>query len=779
MKLFRNCAVDIVYDSSASTWNTSSLGGLVGYVSLNADVVYQVENVGAKLELIGGGGAFSYVGLFGDLGQWSSGGGFTIDQWYMQLLAKTTTFRYNVGGLMGDFYGSGSLNVGAGYLALEYPAGLEDSKDVRIVSGAGDFDVPNVFVDTTLLPEAIDATISFKRSTTELMFQEETFVGWDFVNLWMIAENVDYPRFIFMSGELPNILFVTYKKYFPAGDPNLIPQEFRGGTIRKYRVVDLEEYPTVKDITEEVELEFAPIEEAELPADEQVILDPITRTIRGMHAGILNLTMTYKGKKVKQEMEVYGPDYFELSESLQNPFVVNVPKKISAKAVYRDGFIEVLKDATKYWKEVNPDTFVIKKQTLKALQEGEHPIKISHLGITEEHLITVEALPLPELVNTVNTSATLYAVFQMPVEMAIDTYFSVRAFADEAKAEEIVTRTTIDHMDSFTQTIDGGGTWNLIAQNALSPSGKDSEMFCARLPVGPRNKVYLDFGVLTGEETEDIYAPVISISPPPGTYNHPVEVDISLDEPGYIFFGTDGVNADIPYESSGDLTLYDSCSLVIEAVDENGAISKAIVYDYVIDMIAPAVYADIASGVYFETQRVTLSASEPDVTIYYTTDGEMPTTDSSIYTMPVEITLGTTTLRAFAIDRAGNIGEVMEVTYTVKEMPAGGSFGKPVIITELDTVSVADHEGLYGSIYFRYDDFIIDAEYTVEVIEPAHTNGGVTIYDSNQAGIAGGQIGTTIKFTATTKNMFMYVDMGPTSWNPVKVKLSLVTGDTT
>ncbi len=56
--------------------------------------------------------------------------------------------------------------------------------------------------------------------------------------------------------------------------------------------------------------------------------------------------------------------------------------------------------------------------------------------------------------------------------------------------------------------------------------------------------------------------------------------------------------------------------------------------------------ADKPSGVYESTTRVSLSG---DGTIYYTLDGSRPTTDSAVYSEPIEIS-GVTTLRTFSLD---------------------------------------------------------------------------------------------------------------------------------
>ena len=81
------------------------------------------------------------------------------------------------------------------------------------------------------------------------------------------------------------------------------------------------------------------------------------------------------------------------------------------------------------------------------------------------------------------------------------------------------------------------------------------------------------------------------------------------------------------------------------------------------DTMPPTLSASPVAGTYSSSQSVTLTASEPS-TIYYTTDGSIPTISSSVYSSPISIAT-TTTLKFFAIDTAGNIGSMASQTYTI------------------------------------------------------------------------------------------------------------------
>ncbi len=87
------------------------------------------------------------------------------------------------------------------------------------------------------------------------------------------------------------------------------------------------------------------------------------------------------------------------------------------------------------------------------------------------------------------------------------------------------------------------------------------------------------------------------------------------------------------------------------------------------DITAPVPTSDLASGSYNTDQTVNLSAVDDldsNPKIYYTLDGSDPTTNSTLYTEPINLNSeGTTTLKFIAVDASGNISNVTERTYTI------------------------------------------------------------------------------------------------------------------
>ncbi|GFO59567.1 hypothetical protein GMST_18920 [Geomonas silvestris] len=88
----------------------------------------------------------------------------------------------------------------------------------------------------------------------------------------------------------------------------------------------------------------------------------------------------------------------------------------------------------------------------------------------------------------------------------------------------------------------------------------------------------------------------------------------------------------------------------------------------VTDTTAPVSSTTVAAGTYAGSVTVGLTANEP-ATIYYTTDGSIPTTASTIYTAPIVLAssaAATLTVKFFAVDKAGNVETtVKSASYTI------------------------------------------------------------------------------------------------------------------
>jgi len=138
-------------------------------------------------------------------------------------------------------------------------------------------------------------------------------------------------------------------------------------------------------------------------------------------------------------------------------------------------------------------------------------------------------------------------------------------------------------------------------------------------------------------------------SPKAGTYNTSQNVTISDATVGAtIHYTTDGstpTTGSSPY--TGPIAVAASETLKAIAVatgDKNSAVATA---DYVLTVATPRF--SLPAGVYNSAKKVTITDKTPNATIFYTTDGSVPTTSSTQYTAPFVVG-STETLRAIATE---------------------------------------------------------------------------------------------------------------------------------
>lgn len=122
------------------------------------------------------------------------------------------------------------------------------------------------------------------------------------------------------------------------------------------------------------------------------------------------------------------------------------------------------------------------------------------------------------------------------------------------------------------------------------------------------------------------------------------------------------------------------------------------------DYIVESPVIDKKSGTYDEFFDVTLSAEGKKLTIYYTLDGSVPTSDSEEYEEPIAIDKqGKTTLTAVCIDEQGRLSEPVTARYVIalenpdtpRVTPDGGTF------TYATTVRVSVPKGI--TVYYTWD----------------------------------------------------------------------------
>ncbi|GAA2175757.1 hypothetical protein GCM10009784_19440 [Arthrobacter parietis] len=185
--------------------------------------------------------------------------------------------------------------------------------------------------------------------------------------------------------------------------------------------------------------------------------------------------------------------------------------------------------------------------------------------------------------------------------------------------------------------------------------------------IGTRTTDFVVQGKTVGATPPE--APAVAASIAGGAFNTPQTVTLT-STPGDlpIFFTTDGT----PPEPDGNLytgPITINADTVLQFIAVNQGVASSIVTEtYTIDTVAPELTTTTPGGTFTAATTATLAASE-GAAIRFTTDGTEPTVASTLYTAPIAIAQ-TTTLRAIAVDAAGNISPLGQWVFTINT-PAG------------------------------------------------------------------------------------------------------------
>jgi len=163
-----------------------------------------------------------------------------------------------------------------------------------------------------------------------------------------------------------------------------------------------------------------------------------------------------------------------------------------------------------------------------------------------------------------------------------------------------------------------------------------------------------------------------------GRYNEEKDLTISVPQGQTVYYSIDGTD---PSESGlvyteGMVIHIPEGKMTVKAIGftENGTPSEQITANYTVIIPTPAApKSNIASGKLKKSVKVSLRPGSEDkrendqiVAIYYTLDGRQATTESTLYTEPIQLPIGFTTLRAISVHKNGKISYEMQVTYDVE-----------------------------------------------------------------------------------------------------------------
>jgi len=218
---------------------------------------------------------------------------------------------------------------------------------------------------------------------------------------------------------------------------------------------------------------------------------------------------------------------------------------------------------------------------------------------------------------------------------------------------------TTSHLQNPTHTYTTGGNYTVTL--TVTNSGASDE------------EVKTDYIVVT----QDAEAPLVSATPTSSNITTTIQVTLSatdtIDPNPVIYYTTNGddpTTNSTPYTDPINITK--TTTLKFIAIDASGN-NSPVQSEIYTDTEAPTASADPASGTFTLLTNVTIIATDNlDTTpaIYYTTNGDDPTINNTLYTGVISI-MRTTTLKFIAVDESGNTSPVTTETYTIidKEAP--------------------------------------------------------------------------------------------------------------
>ena len=209
--------------------------------------------------------------------------------------------------------------------------------------------------------------------------------------------------------------------------------------------------------------------------------------------------------------------------------------------------------------------------------------------------------------------------------------------------------------------------------------------------------------VKTAEYVIDSTKPSTLSSHAAGLYNQSITVTLTSDENTVVYYTLDGSTpTHLSTEYSSPIEIAETTTLKYYSVDEVGNEEDVYTAIYVIDSTAPSTTVSHVGGEYSQSIAVTLTSNDDDSITYYTLDGTTPSSLSIQYSASINIA-GTTTLKYYSVDEAGNEEGVQTVEYviditppTTTVSPAAGSYAESI------SVSFSANEGNVNT-YFTLD----------------------------------------------------------------------------
>jgi len=218
---------------------------------------------------------------------------------------------------------------------------------------------------------------------------------------------------------------------------------------------------------------------------------------------------------------------------------------------------------------------------------------------------------------------------------------------------------------------------------------------------------HLDSNITANTYTRIMQAAMPAFNPAPGTYSSTQQVTISSTTSGAtIYYTTDGTTpttASTKYTAPVTISATTTLKAIATATNLTNSAVASGVYTIQASTAAARPSFSPAPGTYSTPQNVSMFSATAGATLYYTTDGSTPTTASTKYSGPVNIST-TTTLRAIAT--APNLANsaVSSATYTIQNSAAARPSFSPAPGTYTGSVTVSIFSTTPGAtMYYTTD----------------------------------------------------------------------------
>ncbi len=315
---------------------------------------------------------------------------------------------------------------------------------------------------------------------------------------------------------------------------------------------------------------------------------------------------------------------------------------------------------------------------------------------------------------------------------------------------------------------DQGATIYYTTDGSTPDSGNPAHLYTEPIPVsGHGTSVEIRaIAVAPGKTTSSVASGTWTIAYPqaaapvfdhaPGTYNSDLSVSItSSTEGAAVHYTIDGSVptssspvVEGPIDISGHLTTITITAFAAkEGMTPSAIVTGTFAINY--DATNPPTFSP-AAGTYTSDQTVTISAPDPDATIYYTTDGSAPDADTPahLYTEPIPVSgHGTSVeIRAIAVAPGKTTSSVASGTWTIAYPQAAAPTFSPGADTytsdQTVTISAPDPD---ATIYYTTDGSTPDSGNPAHLYtEPIPVSGHGTSVEIRAIAVAPGKTTSSV-----------------------------------